>query len=512
MALRPKSNPARKNLQSRVSDLEKAKRDPYLYVTYYELVQLKDDNELIAGQLYAFEHTSYHLIDNSGGVESDNTIPAETETFVVLATSISSLSPDIASIEHPDDDITYTTDSTAWGDLMSERTMGKVLYRSGLTDDLQRVTARFDWRRCIYRTWHADLTSIFSDASMDDEPCLWAESVTIGKTPTTYGKHTITSNGNFTDSKFAILEQLQNPTFLTPPIIELGNYEQQVVCLPQRSKPTSTYVVSGDFTKSINIRTQNSTSCATDADFSSNGERSVKIPTINGFISCPYVATANMNQFSQLRSSELIDTISFFPVDRFFGDTMVNCTAIPRKSSSFFYTYFNVHAEGMVRSCLFDGSVSNGYFVATEGLPVIEQCMNMDFYGFDAVDLICEVEAVNNQDLTNSAIVPKTTADIIVNDVYDSNFFTTAQNPSANVLTLSTALSFNGIITSEGTMTTFTRSTLYRHDVTLVATGAGLTINAGGNIINASGTTYASGDRVILKEVAKDTFMIIAEM
>lgn len=482
-----------------------------LKLSYTDLKNLAAKGRLTPGKSYAFNHTCYHLIDNSGGVESDDTIDATMEVFVVTAITNSNFDLRVYSLTHPEDIIEYSFDSDLWEDLKSSRTMGKVLFRSGLINSNVRVDAKYDFRRCVYRTWHADLSGseLSNDGTMNDEPALWKPSLVVGKASASTAKITINDNGSFTDSYFADLTKLGNPTWVPSAEIKLGTYRQNVVFLPSRKDPAGLYYVSGNYEQSTNIRTRGTMSTATDGDYSNNGERAYVVPAINGFIHCPYVTGGN--EFTHINCRVVTDSISFFTIMKLLGaGAMVNSLLRPRLSASGFYPMFQARLQGLIRACRFDGQADNGQFAHSFSHIVLECLTNVTFYGWVNQDYGAELRHVNNHTNTAPALVEKLTEPFM--DIRCHNLIKKAISPAAGVLTTGANQEYAhvGIIETSGAIATITRLRQYRHRIVLKATGGSITLNSGGNIVNATGASYASGKYIVLEQVEVGTFIITA--
>jgi hypothetical protein len=118
--------------------------DNIVEVTYNELVSLYNSNTLNTGSFYKIEYQTIHQIPNTPDINVGST-----ENLIIFATSESTISDRVWSVEYPEDVIYYNIEDDTAEDFSTSRP-GFIYFRR---DSKNNNEAWIDFREVLYRRW-----------------------------------------------------------------------------------------------------------------------------------------------------------------------------------------------------------------------------------------------------------------------------------------------------------------------------------------------------------------------
>ncbi len=126
-------------------------------VTYAQALALQTAGTIVPGALYRMtDFQTIHIIPNTAVKNTTNTV-IPIEVLILTGQSTTTFEKHVQSESFPNDIIEYTTDNTAWKDLVSVDSKGCITLR---IDPLRNIeVGNGDWRNFIVRRWAADLSA-----------------------------------------------------------------------------------------------------------------------------------------------------------------------------------------------------------------------------------------------------------------------------------------------------------------------------------------------------------------
>lgn len=120
-------------------------------LTYNQIKNLKDNDELLVGRTYELKFNTIHTIPNTN-VNNTGT----TETLILEAVSPNEFNKVVYSLEYPNDIIHFDFDDNLTENGLVNR-FGRIIYRKSLTNNNE---AFFDFRTLKVRLWDLSITTI----------------------------------------------------------------------------------------------------------------------------------------------------------------------------------------------------------------------------------------------------------------------------------------------------------------------------------------------------------------
>lgn len=120
-------------------------------LTYSQIKDLKNNNQLLAGKYYELEYQTIHTIPNTTINHTGST-----ENLLLLALSNNSFDKKVYSKQYPDDIILYDFDDNLTEDGLVSRN-GRIIYRKFLKNN---VETHYDFREVTYRIWDINSSAI----------------------------------------------------------------------------------------------------------------------------------------------------------------------------------------------------------------------------------------------------------------------------------------------------------------------------------------------------------------
>jgi hypothetical protein len=120
-------------------------------LTYSQIKDLKNNNQLLAGKYYELEYQTIHTIPNTTINHTGST-----ENLLLLALSNNTFDKKVYSKQYPDDIILYDFDDNLTEDGLVSRN-GRIIYRKFLKNN---VETHYDFREVTYRIWDINSSTI----------------------------------------------------------------------------------------------------------------------------------------------------------------------------------------------------------------------------------------------------------------------------------------------------------------------------------------------------------------